>query len=41
MKRLVVGMLALALFAAPCVYDAFSSEPSPIAAFAAADGLQG
>jgi hypothetical protein len=41
MKRLVVGILALAVFAAPCVYDAFSPEPSPIAALAAAVGLQG
>ncbi len=35
MKRLVVGLLVLAVFAAPCVYDAFSPEPSPIAALAA------
>lgn len=39
MKRLIVVMLALAVFAAPCVYDAFSQEPSPMAALAAAVGL--
>lgn len=32
MKRLIIGMLALAVFAAPCVYDVFSPEPSPLAA---------
>lgn len=41
MKPLIVGILALAVFAAPCVYDAFSAEPSPMAALAAAVGLQG
>ncbi|CAN7580936.1 hypothetical protein LJR255_004183 [Pararhizobium sp. LjRoot255] len=41
MKCLVVGMLALAVFATPCIYDAFSLEPSPMAALAAAVGLQG
>jgi hypothetical protein len=41
MKRLIVGMLALAIFAAPCVYDVFSPEPSPMAALAAAVGPQG
>jgi hypothetical protein len=40
MKRLIVGMLALAVFAAPCVYDVFSPEPSPMAALATAIGLQ-
>lgn len=41
MKRLIIGMLALAVFAAPCVYDVFSDEPSPLAAMAAAAGLHG
>nr|WP_299501616.1 hypothetical protein [uncultured Rhizobium sp.] len=40
MKRLIVGMLALAVFAAPCVYDVFSTEPSPMGALAAVVGLQ-
>ncbi|WP_426230453.1 hypothetical protein [Pararhizobium sp. DWP3-4] len=41
MKRLIVGMLALAVFAAPCVYDVVSPEPSPLVAVATAVGLQG
>jgi hypothetical protein len=41
MKRLIISMLALAVFAAPCVYDVFSPEPSPVAAVARALGLQG
>jgi hypothetical protein len=41
MKRLIIGMLALAVFAAPCVYDVLSNEPSPLAAIATAVGLQG
>ncbi|MCW0001007.1 hypothetical protein OE766_22495 [Pararhizobium sp. YC-54] len=41
MKRLIIGMLVLAVFAAPCVYDASSPEPSPMAALATAVGLQG
>jgi len=39
MKRLIVGMLVLAVFAAPCVYDVFSPEPSPFVAVVAAVGL--
>lgn len=39
MKRMIVGMLALAVFAAPCVYDVFSPEPSPIAALATVMGI--
>jgi len=31
MKRILVLLLAGAVFAAPCVYDAFSTEPSPLA----------
>ncbi|WP_311785491.1 hypothetical protein [Ferirhizobium litorale] len=31
MKRLVAGILMLAVFAAPCVYDFTSLEPSPLA----------
>jgi hypothetical protein len=31
MTRIIVGMLAIAIFAAPCAYDAFSPEPSPLA----------
>jgi hypothetical protein len=30
MKRIIVGMLAVAIFAAPCAYDTFSPEPSPL-----------
>lgn len=41
MKRLIVGMLALAIFAAPCVYDVFSPEPPPMVALAMAVGLPG
>ncbi|MBP1862263.1 hypothetical protein [Rhizobium herbae] len=41
MKRLIVGMLALAVFAAPCVYDVFSPEPSPFVAVVTAVGLHG
>lgn len=41
MKRLIIGMLALAVFAAPCVYDVFSPEPSPLAVVATAAGLLG
>ncbi len=40
MKRLIIGILALAVLAAPCVYDVFSDEPSPLAAIATAAGLQ-
>lgn len=39
MKCLIVGMLALAVFAAPCIFDVFSQEPSPLTALAAAIGL--
>ena len=31
LKWIIVGMLAFAVFAAPCTYDAFSQEPSPLA----------
>jgi hypothetical protein len=31
MKRIIAGMLAIAILAAPCAYDAFSPEPSPLA----------
>ena len=31
MKRILMGMLATVTFAAPCVYDVFSLEPSPLA----------
>ncbi|HTN60552.1 MAG TPA: hypothetical protein VL147_03255 [Devosia sp.] len=41
MKRLIVVMLALAVFAAPCVYDVLSPELSPMAALATAMGLPG
>jgi hypothetical protein len=41
MKSLIVGMLALAVFAAPCVYDVNSQEPSPFVAVVTAVGLQG
>ncbi|WP_267899493.1 hypothetical protein [Sinorhizobium medicae] len=39
MKRLTVGLLVFAVFAAPCVYDAFSTEPSALAGLLAASVL--
>lgn len=30
MKRILVMMLAAVIFAAPCAYDVFSPEPSPL-----------
>ncbi len=30
MKRILVLMLAAVIFAAPCAYDVFSPEPSPL-----------
>jgi hypothetical protein len=41
MKRLIIGLLVLAVFAAPCIYDVLSPEPSPLAAVALAVGFQG
>ena len=41
MKRLIIGTLTLAIFAAPCIHDVFSLEPSPMIALARAVGLQG
>ncbi len=41
MKRLIVGMLVLAVVAAPCIYDVLSPEPSPMAALATMLGLVG
>jgi hypothetical protein len=35
MTRIIIGILALAIFAAPCVYDAFSPEPSALAGLVA------
>ena len=31
MKRIIAGMLALGILAAPCAYDIGSREPSPLA----------
>ena len=31
MKRIIIVILGAAVFAAPCVYDAFSDEPSALA----------
>ena len=31
MKRLIISALCLAVFAAPCIYDPASQEPSPLA----------
>ncbi|MGK6315801.1 hypothetical protein [Neorhizobium sp. DT-125] len=40
MKRIIiVGMLAIAIFAAPCAYDAFSPEPSPLAGLVAMSAI--
>ncbi len=39
MKRLIVGILTFAVFAAPCVYDISSAEPSALAGFLAASVL--
>jgi len=41
MKRLIIGLLVLAVLAAPCIYDALSLEPSPLGAVALAVGFQG
>jgi hypothetical protein len=30
MKRIIAGMLAITILAAPCAYDAFSPGPSPL-----------
>jgi uncharacterized membrane protein len=35
MTRIIVGMLAVAIFAAPCAYDTLSKEPSPLAGLVA------
>ena len=39
MRILIVGFLTIATFAAPCVYDVFSSEPSPLTTPLAIAGL--
>lgn len=31
MKRIIAGMLAIGILAAPCAYDIVSPEPSPLA----------
>jgi hypothetical protein len=41
MKRIIAGMLAFAILAAPCAYDAFSPEPSPLAALFAMSTIFG
>jgi hypothetical protein len=37
----IAGLLAISVFAAPCVDDVFSTEPSPLAGLLAAAGLTG
>jgi hypothetical protein len=41
MRRIIVGMVAIAIVAAPCVYDAFSPEPSPLAGLFALLAISG
>lgn len=42
MRRIIlVGMLAMAIFAAPCAYDVFSPEPSPLAGLVATSAISG
>jgi hypothetical protein len=41
MKRIIAGMLAIAILAAPCAYDAFSPEPSPLTALFAMSTIFG
>lgn len=36
MKRIIICILAVTVFAAPCIYDVFSSEPSPLLGLLAA-----
>ncbi|MFP3546743.1 hypothetical protein SB748_25175 [Rhizobium sp. SIMBA_035] len=36
MKRIFMGIMAAVIFAAPCVYDVFSEEPSPLVGLVAA-----
>lgn len=36
MRLLIIFILGAAVFAAPCVYDVSSQEPSPLAGFLAA-----
>ncbi|MGV1755145.1 hypothetical protein [Agrobacterium sp. CG674] len=35
MKKAIVAILVAAVFASPCIYDAVSPEPSPIAGLVA------
>ena len=35
MKRILIGVMATVIFAAPCAYDVFSKEPSPLAGLVA------
>ncbi len=35
MKHILLGTLAAVVFAAPCAYDIFSQEPSPLAGLVA------
>lgn len=30
MERIIICILAVTVFAAPCIYDGFSNEPSPL-----------
>jgi len=41
MKTIVLAVLACAVFAAPCAYDAFSTEPSPLAGLLALPDASG
>ncbi|MBB3310489.1 hypothetical protein FHT78_002232 [Rhizobium sp. BK196] len=36
MKRIIIFILGAAVFAAPCVYDVLSDEPSPLLGLLAA-----
>ncbi|MFS8124629.1 hypothetical protein QD336_19585 [Rhizobium sp. BR 250] len=40
-SSIIVAMLAVAIFAAPCAYDAFSPEPSPLAGLVAVSAISG
>jgi hypothetical protein len=41
MKRILTGMLAVVIFAAPCTLDIFSKEPSPLTSLVAVVAVAG
>jgi hypothetical protein len=42
MKRIIIVILGAAVFAAPCIYDVFSDEPSALyGLLAATSGMSG